>query len=256
MSSEASLLLLLLCDTNLYIYDAFWLSVLWTLSVRSSHPPGDKHSSYSMALGDVLGLTRSRGNGCKYATFIREVEPSFKMEFDVDRWVQLFGGLCFFVLPVIHPGLVDAERYPSGPCNFGWPLVSWELEEIPMLRCSPNQQTLSLQVRPGLECFKMAQTTVMDNWIWDPLTSSTDLQILVFIRTTEEKTSSPNYGVRWFWCKTMFANHRFTRKEFVSLCPGCFPPPSPISNSCPGYSHHHISWLKCDGVNWSNDISN
>ena len=52
---------------------------------ESFHPPGDKHSSYSIALSDVLGLARSRENGCKYATYIREVEPSFKMEFDFDR---------------------------------------------------------------------------------------------------------------------------------------------------------------------------
>lgn len=33
-------------------------------------------------------------------------------------------------------------------------------------------------------------------------------------------------------------------------------PLSPVSCSSPGNSYHYVSWIKCDNVNWSDNISN
>lgn len=158
--------------------------------------------------------------------------------------------------PIIHPGLGDAERHPSGPCNFGWSSESpgnfkkYLCSGLPLTNrhclCRWGLGWSVLKLHRLLEW-----TTEFENH-WPPALifkfwfSSGPLRKTLALTTGSGDSEAPQ-------CLQTTDLHR---KNLFLSAPGCFSPPSPISCFCPGTRYHHISWLKCNNVNWSDDISN
>lgn len=163
-----------------------------------------------------MSLTTERWNILSKGSFTLQVGPA--------SWENC----TFLSSPVIHADLVGCRKTPISDFQL------WLNIRISWGNFQKHQRTLTNGHYLCGWC--LGRSVSMDHWIWEPLTSNTDFQIWVSIIITEEN-SSPTYWVRWFWCKTIFANTRFTLKELGCFC---FSPSPPISSSCLGNSYHYI----------------